>query len=128
MRIDQCSYETYESGIPRLRSMCRTSERSPQKRNVHIRSTFDIDNQEGYVGDLACSGSDQAIRGVLDAHPSLIMQAFLTGLRLSKFFWSLVERPTTTVLDMLQRTNQYVTAKALVAGRRKESHKRPHTE
>ncbi|RWW18682.1 hypothetical protein BHE74_00003676 [Ensete ventricosum] len=62
------------------------------------------------------------IRGVIDAHPLLIMQAFLMCLRPSRFFWSLVERLSMTITEMLQRVSQYVIAEALVAGKR-EDHK-----
>ncbi|RWW63911.1 hypothetical protein BHE74_00028885 [Ensete ventricosum] len=36
-------------------------------------------------------------RVIPDAHPSLVIQAFLMGIRQSKLFWSLVEKPLTTI-------------------------------
>ncbi|RWW62499.1 hypothetical protein BHE74_00030369 [Ensete ventricosum] len=44
-----------------------------------------------------------------------------------RFFWSLVQRPTTIVPKMLQRANQYITVATLVAEKRKD-HKRPCME
>lgn len=49
------------------------------------------------------------------------------GLRLSGFFWSLIERPSVTILEMLQRANQYMVAKELEAGKH-EDHKRQRAE
>ncbi|RZS20059.1 hypothetical protein BHM03_00052535 [Ensete ventricosum] len=61
------------------------------------------------------------VRGIPDLHPSLAIQAFLTGLRPLKFFWSLIERPPATLPEMLQRAHQYMVAKTLVAGKRDET-------
>ncbi|RWW36856.1 hypothetical protein BHE74_00058087 [Ensete ventricosum] len=58
-----------------------------------------------------------------DTHPTLAIQAFLMGLRPSRFFWSLIERPPFTVPEILQRASQYVTAESLVIGKR-EDHKK----
>ncbi|RZR96455.1 hypothetical protein BHM03_00025480 [Ensete ventricosum] len=60
-------------------------------------------------------------QGIPDVHPSLAIQAFLVGLKPSRFFWSLIERPPTTVPEMLQRANQYIAAKTLEAGKQDES-------
>ncbi|RRT53187.1 hypothetical protein B296_00044643 [Ensete ventricosum] len=40
-------------------------------------------------------------RAIPDAHPSLVVQVFLMGMRPSKLFWSLVEKPPTTVPEMM---------------------------
>ncbi|RZS28715.1 hypothetical protein BHM03_00062352, partial [Ensete ventricosum] len=61
------------------------------------------------------------VQGIPDLHPSLAIQAFLTGLRPSKFFWSLIERPPTTLPEMLQRVHQYMATETLIAGKRDET-------
>ncbi|RWW89867.1 hypothetical protein BHE74_00001036, partial [Ensete ventricosum] len=67
------------------------------------------------------------VQGIPDLHPSLAIQAFLTGLKPSRFFWSLIERPPTTLPEMLQRAHQYVAAETMIAGKRDET-KRPRGE
>ncbi|RWW40367.1 hypothetical protein BHE74_00054223 [Ensete ventricosum] len=67
------------------------------------------------------------VQGIPDLHPSLAIQVFLTGLKPSRFFWSLIERPPTTLPEMLQRAHQYVAAETLIAGKRDEA-KRPRGE
>ncbi|RWV84609.1 hypothetical protein GW17_00053664, partial [Ensete ventricosum] len=61
------------------------------------------------------------VQGIPDLHPSLAIQAFLTGLKPSRFFWSLIERPPTTLPEMLQRAHQYVATETLIAGKRDET-------
>ncbi|RWW53182.1 hypothetical protein BHE74_00040350 [Ensete ventricosum] len=58
-----------------------------------------------------------------DTHPTLAIQAFLMELRPSRFFWPLIERPSSIVPEMLQRASQYVAAESLVAGKW-EDHKK----
>ncbi|RRT53009.1 hypothetical protein B296_00029656, partial [Ensete ventricosum] len=67
------------------------------------------------------------VQGIPDLHPSLAIQAFLTGLRPSRFFWSLIKRPPATLPEMLQRAHQYIAIETLIAGKRDET-KRPRGE
>ncbi|RRT35107.1 hypothetical protein B296_00056097 [Ensete ventricosum] len=67
------------------------------------------------------------VQGISDLHPSLAIQAFLTGLRPSRFFWSLIERPPATLPEVLQRAHQYMAVETLVASKRDET-KRPRVE
>ncbi|RZS19175.1 hypothetical protein BHM03_00051531 [Ensete ventricosum] len=67
------------------------------------------------------------VQGIPDLHPSLAIQAFLTGLRPSRFFWSLIERPPATLPEMLQWAHQYMAVETLIAGKRDET-KRPRGE
>ncbi|RRT34330.1 hypothetical protein B296_00017988 [Ensete ventricosum] len=64
------------------------------------------------------------IQGIPDLHLSLAIQAFLTGLRLSRFFWSLIEQPSMTLPEMLQRAHQYMATETLIANKWDET-KRP---
>ncbi|RZR88200.1 hypothetical protein BHM03_00015729 [Ensete ventricosum] len=67
------------------------------------------------------------VQGISYLHPSLAIQALLTGLRPSRFFWSLIKRPPATLPEMLQRAHQYVVVETLVEGKREET-KRPRGE
>ncbi|RRT73344.1 hypothetical protein B296_00006511 [Ensete ventricosum] len=67
------------------------------------------------------------VQGITDLHPSLAIKAFLTGLTPSRFFWSLIERPPTTLPEMLQWAHQYMAVETLVASKQDET-KRPWVE
>ncbi|RWW23900.1 hypothetical protein GW17_00011834 [Ensete ventricosum] len=69
----------------------------------------------------------EEIRAIPDAHPSLVIQAFMIEIMPSCLFWSLVERPPATMPEMLQRAYQYVTVEILVA-KKYEDQKRPRAE
>ncbi|RWW70056.1 hypothetical protein BHE74_00022295 [Ensete ventricosum] len=60
------------------------------------------------------------IKAILDVHPSLVIQAFMIGIRPSRLFWSLMEQPPMIVPEMLQRANQYVIVDALMAEKRED--------
>ncbi|RWW88214.1 hypothetical protein BHE74_00002909 [Ensete ventricosum] len=63
------------------------------------------------------------IRRMPDTHPTLAIQAFLMRLQPSRFFWSLIYRPSSMVPEMLQRASQYVAIELLVAGKREDEKK-----
>ncbi|RZR74823.1 hypothetical protein BHM03_00043945 [Ensete ventricosum] len=75
--------------------------------------------EEEHLGRYLAHFTDE-VWAILDAHPSLVIQAFMIRIRPSRLFWSLVERPLTTIPEMLQRANQYVTAKTLVVEKRED--------
>ncbi|RWW66298.1 hypothetical protein BHE74_00026350 [Ensete ventricosum] len=79
--------------------------------------------EEEHLGQYLACFIDE-VRVIPDVHPSLVIQAFMIGIKPFRLFWSLVERPPTTVPEMLQRANQYVTVETLVAEKH-EDHKRP---
>ncbi|RRT62925.1 hypothetical protein B296_00025410 [Ensete ventricosum] len=82
--------------------------------------------EEEHLGQYLAHFTDE-VRAIPDVHPSLVIQAFMIGIRPSRLFWLLVEQPPTTIPEMLQRANQYVTAETLVAEKR-EDQKRPRGE
>ncbi|RRT67399.1 hypothetical protein B296_00017911 [Ensete ventricosum] len=53
------------------------------------------------------------IQRMPDTHLTLAIQAFLMGLRPSRFFWSLIERPPSMMPEMLQWASQYVAVESL---------------
>ncbi|RRT51731.1 hypothetical protein B296_00050930 [Ensete ventricosum] len=75
--------------------------------------------EEEHLGQYLTCFTDK-VRAIPDAHPLLVIQAFMIGIRPSHLFWSLMERPPMTVLEMLQRANQYVVAKTLVTEKRED--------
>ncbi|RRT78133.1 hypothetical protein B296_00012018 [Ensete ventricosum] len=88
--------------------------------------TEHVTKEEEHLGQYLIHFTDE-VRVIPDMHPTLVIQAFMIGIRPSCLFWSLVERPPTTVPKMLQRVNQYVAAEILVAEKR-EDQKRPWAE
>ncbi|RWW38624.1 hypothetical protein BHE74_00056126 [Ensete ventricosum] len=82
--------------------------------------------EEEHLGQYLTRFIDE-VRAIPDAHPSLVIQAFMIGIKPYRIFWSLVERPPTTVLEMLQRANQYGTVETLVEEKR-EDQKCPRAE
>ncbi|RWW42601.1 hypothetical protein BHE74_00051837, partial [Ensete ventricosum] len=66
-------------------------------------------------------------RAIPNVHPSLVIQAFLIGIRSSKLFWSLVKKSPTIILEMMQRANHFIAVETLIAGKH-EQQKHPCTE
>ncbi|RWV77334.1 hypothetical protein GW17_00061854 [Ensete ventricosum] len=60
------------------------------------------------------------IRAVPDARPSLVIQAFLMGLQPSKLLWSLAEKSSTMLLEMMQMANHYIAVETLMASKNKK--------
>ncbi|RWV77272.1 hypothetical protein GW17_00061924 [Ensete ventricosum] len=78
--------------------------------------------EEKHLGQYLARFTDE-VKAIPDAHPSLVIQTFMIGIRPSHLFWSLMERPPATVLEMLQRANQYVTTETLVVSSRRPNHR-----
>ncbi|RRT80369.1 hypothetical protein B296_00012235 [Ensete ventricosum] len=75
--------------------------------------------EEEHLSQYLAHFTDE-VRVIPDAHLLLVIQAFMIGIRHSRLFWSLMERPPTIVPKILQRANQYVVAKTLVVEKRED--------
>ncbi|RWW15999.1 hypothetical protein GW17_00020137 [Ensete ventricosum] len=82
--------------------------------------------EEEHLGQYLAHFTNE-VRVILDVHPSLVIQAFMIGIRPSRLFRSLVERPPMTVPEMLQRANLYVIIETLVVEKWKDQ-KHPWAE
>ncbi|RZS08451.1 hypothetical protein BHM03_00039417 [Ensete ventricosum] len=70
---------------------------------------------QGYDEPLAqfVSRFSAEIRRMPDTHPTLAIQAFLMGLRPSRFFWSLIERPPFTVPEIERPRQKHCSYRSL---------------
>ncbi|RZR72808.1 hypothetical protein BHM03_00017264 [Ensete ventricosum] len=91
-----------------------------------ISSHFRLPMLEAYNGSsdptehVAAFHAQMTLYDMLDTIMFRVIQAFIIGIRPSRLFWSLMERPPTIVPEILQRANQYVVVKTLVVEKRED--------
>ncbi|RWW70125.1 hypothetical protein BHE74_00022201, partial [Ensete ventricosum] len=139
-RLDEVQKEVLKSREDVRESSKGGSPFTPEIQSKPLPATFRLPALEPYDGSgdpmehiatfctqMALYDTSEALifspqtRGIPDLHPSLAIQAFLTGLSPSRFFWSLIERSPMTLPKMLQRAHQYMAAETLIAGKRDET-------
>ncbi|RZS27166.1 hypothetical protein BHM03_00060598, partial [Ensete ventricosum] len=84
-------------------------------------TTFRLPSLEPYDGSGDLTEHIAAFRAQMALYDMSDALMWLgPGLRPSRFFWSLIERPPTTLPEMLQRAHQYMATEMLVAGKQDE--------
>ncbi|RWV82812.1 hypothetical protein GW17_00055653 [Ensete ventricosum] len=126
-RLDEVQKEVLRSKEETGESSKRGSPFTPEIQSKPLPATFRLPALEPYDGSgdpmehVATFRSQMAL---YDTSEALMCRAFPTTLRGSAiiwFFWSLIERPPTTLPEMLQRAHQYMAVETLIAGKRDET-------